>query len=159
MTFSSRSRYRILDEPLPGQLARFSTDPFWVVLALMLCGGMIGWPWFIVNALAIGSATKVREISLCVLSVALLAGYVLLLDFGYDAHWFGDRAVPYLLIGVPALKMSIGFIVYRIQARSFALYTYFGGSVTRRAGFLVLLAFAGRFSMDTHASLWKLVLS
>lgn len=159
MAFSStRTGYRILDEPLPGRLAHLSADPFWVVLGLMLGGGLIGWPWFVVNALAIGSATKRREIGLCALSLALLAGYVLLLELGYDAHWFGERAVRYLLIGLPAIKMGLGFIIYRMQARSFALYSYFGGHVNRRAGLLVLLAFAAPFGMGHHGALWKLVL-
>jgi hypothetical protein len=130
--------YRILDEPAPGKLAHLSVNPFWPMLALMLDGSWLGWPWLALNSLAIGSATQRREL------FGIAAGWSLgallvhaLLTIG-AREWIAEGWLAYVAIAVPALKLTCGYAVFRMQDRSFALYEYFGGRV--RNGMLIVAA-------------------
>src|SRR5688500_9955283 len=96
--------YHLLDEPSPGRLANLVVNPFWPVLALMLTGGIIGWPWLVLNSLAIGSATKTREIALVITSIVLVVLLLVGIAVGYEQlQLFPKGAMPYLMIGLPAL--------------------------------------------------------
>ena len=50
--------YRIGDEPRPGALARVAVDPMWPLLAVMLGGVWLSWPWFVLNGVVVGSPTR-----------------------------------------------------------------------------------------------------
>jgi len=65
--------YRIIDEPRPGPLAQIAVNPVWPFLSVMMAGGWLAWPWFALNAFAIGSARKRAE-ALTVLGATLAAG-------------------------------------------------------------------------------------
>ncbi len=132
--------YEIADEPNPseefGNLVYQPTAP---LLAAMLCGAWLAWPWFIVNALALGSPTARREIKLCLVG---LAGTVVLAlaVFGLvDAGIIESRVTLQIaLLGVTAWKLGIAYWVSTIQSRTFEVYTYYGGTVQK--AFYVLVA-------------------
>lgn len=129
--------YRILDEPSPTPMARLSVNPFWVLLGIMLGGAWLGWPWFVFNAYAIGSATRVKEAVLCgvglVGSAALAALGLALVSYGI----IDSTALPYAATVLIVWKLGIAYAVHTCQATSFELYEYFGGSA--KSGLLVAL--------------------
>jgi hypothetical protein len=152
--------YRILDEPAPGKLANLSVNPFWPILALMLGGAWVGWPWLALNSLAIGSASQRRELFAIAagwLSGALLLSALIVIDARklLDPRW-----LPYLKILIPALKLSFGYAVFHMQERSFELYEYFGGRV-RNGAFVVVAAFllTPNLFKAVGDSFWRLVLA
>src|SRR5690606_15917739 len=49
-----RMSYRIEDEPGSSALERAIVDPRWPLLASMFAGGWLAFPWFVVNAFALG---------------------------------------------------------------------------------------------------------
>jgi hypothetical protein len=130
--------YRIADEPVPGRLAGLTVNPFWPMLAAMLAGGWLALPWFVLNGVAMGSATRRREIAW---AAASLAGAVVL-AFGLVALG-GSGAVPrgalkYGAVLVIAWRLLTAYVIYSLQAVSFELHTHFGGP--SRNGALVALA-------------------
>jgi hypothetical protein len=130
--------YRILDEPTPGKLAQLSVNPFWPMLALMLGGAWVGWPWLVLNSLAIGSASQRRELGGVATGWLLGAALVRGLMYLDTSQLLDPRWLRYLVILMPALRMAFGYAVFRMQERSFALYEYYGGQV--RNGVFVLVA-------------------
>ncbi len=151
--------YRILDEPQPGAFARLVVNPFWVILTLMLGGGWIGWPWFVVNALALGSGHKLREIALVLASFAFAFSFTSGVLYAMFSDLIGVTHARYLMIAVPAAKMAFGFAVFRMQERSFALYEHFGGHDRRAAMVVLLLGIAGRVTLLRSAgTFWGVVL-
>ena len=56
-----RGGYAIADEPEASRLAHLTVRPSMPLLALMLGGAWIAWPWFALNAYAMGSPTRRRE--------------------------------------------------------------------------------------------------
>ncbi|HLV22484.1 MAG TPA: hypothetical protein VKZ49_16440 [Polyangiaceae bacterium] len=132
------AEYRIIDEPKRGGLAHLAVNPLWVFLAMMLGGAWLGWPWFVLNSFAIGSATKAREIGLV---VAGLLGAIALTWFGFylvRAGSIDGDNLAYAATALIALKLGITYFVFLPQSRSYELFQYFEGET--RQGFLIVIA-------------------
>lgn len=134
--------YRIADEPRPGPLGQLAVNPIWPLLAVMLGGTWIAWPWFALNAFAVGSPKKLREI---LWVVGGFVGTVILLvtisatlvgtGAGDDGPW-----LRYALVAVVVWKLWVSYRLYLLQARTFQIHEYFGG-VARNGMLPVLVAF------------------
>ena len=79
--------YQIADEPVETTLAAYVVNPTAPLLAAMVAGSWLSWPWFAFNAIAMGSPTKKKELTLCAIALggtALFGAIVLAL---VDAGW------------------------------------------------------------------------
>src|SRR5687768_799073 len=122
--------YRIEDEPTPGGMAKLTVNPFWPLLALMLAGGWLAWPWFVVNALAMGSSTRRKEIVVLAAGVVGLALASMALAALAASGGLPKPIIPYVVnVAFPITKLAIGYVVYAKQVRSFQLFQHFGGTV------------------------------
>lgn len=153
--------YRIEDEPSPGRLSHLAVQPLWPLLCMMLGGFLIGMAWFAVNAIAVGSPTRVRECLLALGGVvgALLIGgaWVVAMDTGYLP---GDAAAQYALLPMLVWKLGIGYAIFMMQNRSIQLYEYFGGVL--RNGVVLVVACAvlrGKIIALVPNLLWAVVAS
>ncbi len=130
--------YRIIDEPAPGALGHLTVNPLWPLLGLMLAGGWLAWPWFILNAFALGSPTRFKETSLVVLGIAGTAALAFGLFLAFEAGYLDRTSIKYAILILPVWKIGIGYYIYLIQAGSFGIYEYYGGLV--RPGIVVVIA-------------------
>ena len=131
--------YRIEDEPSPGALSHLVVHPLCPLLGFMLGGVWFGWPWFLFNSFAMGSATRRRELILAIIG---FIGTVLIV-FGLSALVVtgvvkGKVAINLLLVVVTVWKITVSYVLYLWQYRSFEVYEYYGGIV--RNGFLIAIA-------------------
>lgn len=134
-------RYHLPDEPQPGRIAHLAVNPLWPLLGSMLGGPWLGWPWFVVNGLAVGSPTRGRERALVLLGL-VGAGVLLFVVFGLTAAGLLEgMSLRFALLAVTLWKLAIAYLVYTMQARPFALYEHYGGRLRNGA----LVAFAGVF--------------
>lgn len=131
-------RYSIPDEPRPGALRQLVVEPMWPMLAAMLAGCWLAWPWFCLNAVAMGSPTARREALLCAMG---LCGNVAL---GATILWAGrvglvrdPLVLELLLLSVSGWRLGVTYVVHTLQARTFHVYEHFGGVV--RSGRVVLV--------------------
>lgn len=133
----SAKGYAILDEPQPGTLQQWTVNPLWPFFALMFAGDWLALPWFAFNAAAMGSATRRREWTL--LALALPVKVVLFLGLGmlHQQSGMPEGAIRYLVVSVTVLKLGVGYWLFHLQSRSFALYQYFEGPV--RNGVLLVV--------------------
>jgi hypothetical protein len=146
-------RYPIVDDRRPGGLERYCVDPYWVMLALLLGGAWLGWPWFVLNAFALGATSKWREIGLVGASIALSFLLVGVLLYARSARWISSQVFQYLVVVVPALKLGLGFLAFRSQEVSHAAYRYFGGDDQQGGVFVLLvLAIAARIAVHGPAN-------
>jgi hypothetical protein len=151
--------YRIADEPSPGAHAELSVNPFFILLAVMLGGVWLAWPWFLFNAFAIGSATLKREVGLV---IGGFAGSGALIWFGARLVAGGvidERALPYALLVLVVYKLAVSYALFTNQARSHQLYEYFGG--TTKNGMLVVFVglLARRTVLGALGGAWQLILA
>ena len=131
--------YRIADEPSPGALSQVAVNPLWPLLAVMLGGTWIAWPWFALNTLAVGSTTKLRELLWVgggfVGSAALVFGILASVAGGHlDAE---GLVFQYVLVGLVVWKLWVSYRLYLLQTRTFHIYEYFDGAV--RSGWIPML--------------------
>lgn len=155
--------YRIEDEPRPGALAKWAVSPFWPLLGLMLGGAWLGLPWFVFNAIAVGSPTRVREwglAGLCLLG-SLVIGAVLLqcVAAGYIQT---QAQIQYALLILVVWKLAIGYLLFMQQNATIEIYQYYGGELNRFGLPVVLVgAFVlkGMVIKWVPATLWYLVVS
>ncbi|MBI5543693.1 MAG: hypothetical protein HY901_07400, partial [Deltaproteobacteria bacterium] len=107
------TRYQILDEPAPGPLATVAVNPIWPLLGAMMGGSWLAMPWFALNALALGSPTRGREILL-----ALLGGLggnllvALLLLYAGEALGVTTAGVRYAIILPTLWKMGVAYALF-----------------------------------------------
>jgi hypothetical protein len=130
--------YRILDEPGPSALGHLVVHPMWPLLSIMFAGAWLSIPWFIVNGIALGSHSRLKELAV---AVGGLVG-VVALGFGLEQlHWrleLAQGAIPYLRLVVVLWKLGITYWLFNLQKNTFALHEYFSGKV--RNGMLVVAA-------------------
>lgn len=130
--------YRILDEPRPGAMGHLVVNPVFPLLSLMMAGAWLGVPWFIFNAFAMGSSTRRKETVLAVLVVPGTLLLFMLLGMLLHAGVLTKTSGPYAYVGLIVWKLALGYVLFNLQQRSFALHEYYGGVV--RNGALVLVA-------------------
>lgn len=119
--------YRIADEPRPTRLGQLAVRPFWPLFAVMLAGTWLSWPWFVVNAFAVGSPNRRRETLVAVLGVIGTAALIVGIIFVGRGLSEGQQTyLPLLLVG---WKLGISYWLFFLQAETFELYEYFGGTV------------------------------
>ncbi|HEX5750880.1 MAG TPA: hypothetical protein VFZ09_31940 [Archangium sp.] len=130
--------YRILDEPRPGTLGHLVVNPVFPLLSLMMGGAWLGVPWFIFNGFAMGSTTRRKETALAVLLVPMTLLLILLLGTLVRLEVLTAASAPYAGVGITVWKLAVGYVLFNLQQRGFALHEYYGGVV--RNGALVLVA-------------------
>lgn len=151
--------YRIADEPTPSGLAKLVVNPVWPLFGLMFGGAWLAWPWFALNAVALGSATRRAELwtlaAGALVSLLLAAG---LLASGATGV-LPRAALPYAFLLLTIVKLGVAYRLHAWQARSFEIYAYYGGAAQNGLPLLVL-GFLGRRLLDDLGNpLWLLVLA
>ena len=90
------------------------------------------------NAVAVGSPTRRREIALAVGGFA--GSFVLIIViFGLlAAELLTEVSVRYALLVLTVWKLAVSYWLFTLQSRSFHLFQYFGGQV--KNGLFVVIA-------------------
>lgn len=149
--------YRLIDEPSPRNLAGYVVRPYWIAVGLVLAGAWLAFPWLVLNAHALGSPTKAREMGLAVGYFVIASGlaaliYVLVL-LGLPAG-----AAPYLMGAVLIVKVTLAYWIVFLQTRTFALYEALGGAARSPAAVLLAgLLLREAILPEPTSVLWLLV--
>jgi hypothetical protein len=135
--------YQIADEPAANEgRGNFIFRPSAPLLAAMLCGSWLAFPWFAVNALALGGPTARREVRLAVLAVGGKILFAFAIYSLVDAGVIESRlALRLALLALTSFKIGFAYVLSTIQARTFNVYEYYGGTVQKTMYVIV----AGRY--------------
>lgn len=133
------AKYQLPDEPQPTAFNQYVVRPDGPLLAAMMCGAWLAWPWFVFNAYAMGSPTKRKELALCCAAIsgtgALAMVVLALMDAGVI---ISATSIQIAMLGIAAFKMAMAYYVSNVQSRTFSVYEYYGGMV--RSAFPVIVA-------------------
>ncbi|MEM9192000.1 MAG: hypothetical protein AAGF12_22695 [Myxococcota bacterium] len=152
--------YHIVDEPRAGKFSRLVVNPFWPLLALMLGGAWIAWPWFVFNGVAMGTATKLREYAL--VAVAVLSSFILglLIIALYPDAELEAEGWRWALVGLRVMKLAFAYWLFVLQERSIGLHRYFGGPVRNGVAILIAAVLLRPFVLKlVDSDLWVLVMA
>jgi hypothetical protein len=137
-------KYRLPDEPRPGALASVVVAPQWPLLVSMLAGPWLGWPWFLINAHAVGSPSKWRQTLVVACGLAGSAILVVATMLAVEAdRLHAGAGIRFALLGMVAWKLGISYWLFVGQARSVALFEYYRGVVRNGLPLVILGAFVG----------------
>lgn len=151
--------YRIDDEPLPGPLSRWSTSPYFCLLAVMLGGVWLSWPWFVFNGKAMGSPTFKREALWTVAGLVGTVCIVVVILFLAGRGVLPKPYVKYAAIAIPTWKLLVSYVLYDLQSRTFHLYEYYGGTVRNGMPVVLFGMFFGRTLLALLPSeVWRVIL-
>jgi len=151
--------YEIIDEPADSRFARLAVNPFWILLATMLGGTWLGWPWFAVNSLAIGSMHRKRELITVSLGFIVSAALAMLCLWSVRQGYLDSVTLPYAALLLLVWKLAVSYALQLWQSPGFELAVHFRGGARNGA----LLAFAGLLLraqvLRSLPDFWLLVLS
>jgi hypothetical protein len=132
--------YKLIDEPAPSALSRLAVNPVWIFLASLFGGAGLGLLWFAVNAFALGSTNKRRELAYVVVGLCGTPLTFWILGTALARGLLDESWVPYLRLLVTGFQLLIVYLLQLSQQKSYELYTLFGG--TGRNAILVVVALA-----------------
>lgn len=153
--------YVIPDEPTPTALNKYAVRPNAILLATMLCGAWLAWPWYAFNAFAIGSPTRRRELAMCLAALfgtAILVEILLaLMDFGVIVS---PTALRIFALGIAAFKMGMAYWVSLVQQRTFSVYEYYGGRIRSAAAVITIGMYLRPIIMGlVDDPIWRIIIS
>lgn len=133
--------YQIADEPVPTSLGDYVVRPNAPLIAIMMCGAWLSWPWFAFNSIAMGSPTKKKELTLIGLAFAGTAALGMLVIKLIDAGLL-PAGIPTRLaiLGIVAFKLTMTYWIAHVQQRTFHVYQYYGGKI-RAAGAVLSIGY------------------
>jgi hypothetical protein len=119
------SGYRIADEPQPSKWKSLATSPLFPLLAAMLAGQWLAWPWFILNGIAMGSPTRAKELRIILLALggSVVGAFVVLVI--PDENELGWRLAA---LALTTWKLACAMVVHNLQARTWELFQHFEGN-------------------------------
>ena len=136
--------YVIPDEARPGALRNYVVRPSAPLLASMLAGAWMAWPWFAFNSIALGSPTRRRELAMCAAAFAGTAVLAMVLIEMVRAGWLTtDTEVRLGLLVISSWKLLMSYWIDIVQSRTFHVYEYYDGPV-RTAGTALAAGFLAR---------------
>lgn len=160
----ARSSYIIDDEPVPGPaLVKYIVDPLYPLLAVMMAGVWLGWPWMLFNARALGSPHWKRQAWLLAIGLAGSTALALIIIALLDAEIITSRIhIRLALLVVTVWKLGISYKVHSLQSGTFSLYTYYHDDTTASfARRLVGLGMVLRIAVLAlfNSALWVIIVS
>jgi hypothetical protein len=138
MMSASRPTYTLVDARRPSTVSHLAVNPYFPLLALMLGGAWIGWPWFAFNAVALGSYTRAREIVVCAGAAVAVPACAWALVYLYEKGVYGNAAFPYLHLFITAIKLTAGYFVYGWQERAAQLREHYERPLRNGAGAVIV---------------------
>lgn len=151
--------YRIIDEPAPSALERAIVNPVWPLFAAMFAGSWLAFPWFVLNAFALGGRRRYADLGLALagwlLSALILVGILQLLS----DMTLTERGLPYALLAPVGVRLVVIYCLFLRQLQTFEIHTHFGGA-TRHGVFVVIAGALLRGSvMGALPGFWQAVMS
>jgi hypothetical protein len=120
--------YAIADEPHDTAWKNLVVSPSGPLLAEIVVGSWMSLPWFAINAIALGSPTKRKEIVLCVVQLIVTALLGTALLWADDRDLIESRTLlQLLLLVIVAWKLYIAHTITTIQQRVYQVYEAYGG--------------------------------
>ena len=153
--------YQIADQPHDSALREYTVAPSAPLLAHMLCGAWLAWPWFAFNAFAMGSPTRRKELAVCAagfVGTAVLAAILIAL---HDRGLLPEGApIRLAVLAVSAYKIVVSYYLHQLQSTTFEIYRYYGGPV-RNSRFIILAGYLLRGAVLglVDSDLWLIVVS
>lgn len=121
--------YAIADEPHDTAWKHLVVTPSGPLLAEIIVGSWLSLPWFVFNAVVLGSPTKRKEMLLCVVQLLVTALLGTALLWADEHELIESRTLLQLaLLVIVSWKIYIAYSLTTIQQRAYQVYELYGGT-------------------------------
>lgn len=155
---SRAASYRVIDEPGPTALERIIVNPVWPLFAAMFGGSWLGYPWFVLNSMALGGRKRFVDLGIALGGWALSAAALLVIALLANRLLLDERTLVFVPLVPMAIRMVVMYWLYLRQETTYQLYLYFGGTA-RNA--LILVFVSGVLRVQVLSGLpqfWQMLL-
>lgn len=123
--------YQIADQPTESSLRNYVVRPSVPLLAFMLGGAWLSWPWFAFNAVAMGSPTRKQEIGIVAGAFAATAALAMVLIALVERELIPVEGMPLRLaiLAIMTFKLAATYYMQTVQERTFHIYEYYKGPI------------------------------
>lgn len=129
--------YAIADEPHDTPWKHLVVNPSGPLLAEIIVGSWLSLPWFVLNAVVLGSPMKTKEILLAIIQLIVTVILGSLLLWAEDRNVIESRTLLQLaMLVIMTWKVYIAYSITTIQQRVYQVYELDGGKA-RAATFIV----------------------
>lgn len=150
--------YRIVDEPVASGLERLTVNPIWPFFGTMFAGAWLAWPWFVLNALALGGGNRRVDVAIVAGGVLATFGCVIGILTFYSRGVVSEQLLPYAMLVPLGLRVTLSYVLYLRQAGTFELYQHFGGQPRNGLPIVIVGALLRSFVLGAIGSSWALAL-
>lgn len=154
---SRSTGYRIVDEPAPAALEQLIVNPIWPLFAAMFAGPWLAYPWFVLNAFALGGRRRFEDLAIAVLGLALSAALVLGILSLLSHSMLDEQSLAYAQLLPIGARLCVVYLLFIRQEQTFELYTHFGGR-TRNALLIVVAGGLLRSQLPNVSPFWQMLL-
>ena len=120
--------YAIADEPHDTPWKNLVVSPSGPLLAEIVVGSWMSLPWFVLNAVVLGSPTKRKEILLAIIQLIVTVVLGSLLLWADDHDVIESRTLLQLsLLVITTWKIYIAHSITKVQQRAYQVYELYGG--------------------------------
>lgn len=134
--------YRIVDEPAPSKLSGLVVAPLFPLLAAMLAGQWLAWPWFVLNGIAMGSVHRRKEQVVVVVAAVVAVVWTLIVLELDRRELLSDVVARLLILALTTWKLGCATWLHQLQSPSHELFSYYGGKGLPAARAVVFLVVA-----------------
>ncbi len=123
--------YHIADQPTESSLRSYVVRPSVPLMAFMVGGAWLAWPWFAFNAVAMGSPTRKQEIGLVAGAFAATAVLAAILIALVEHHVIPVEGIGLrvAVLAIMTFKLAATYYMQTVQERTFHIYEYYKGQI------------------------------
>jgi hypothetical protein len=132
--------YRIVDEPAPTGLEQLIVNPIWPLLGSMFAGAWLAYPWFVLNAFALGGRRRWGDLAIAAAGITASALTLFVMAALLGSGFLDETTLPYAQLVPVGVRLTCFYWLFLRQEQVFGLFTYFGGQ-PRQALIVVVAAF------------------
>jgi hypothetical protein len=130
--------YRIIDEPEPSGLAHVIVNPIWPFFAAMFAGSWLAFPWFVVNAVALGGQRRNLDVAIAVGGLVLNAVILWVVAGMLTSMTLDERNYAYVQLIPTGIRLAVVYVLFQRQEQAFEIFSHFGGQP--KNGIFVVIA-------------------
>ena len=150
--------YDLADEPDRNRFNQWTVRPVFCLLAVMLGGAWLAWPWYAFNSIALGSPTRRKELlwvaggllGTCALAVSIV--------WAMESGRMSVEMLRYAIILISVVKLVAMYAIVSLQTRTFHVYEYYGGAIRNGVPLLILGALARSWILEAFEEIPFLIM-
>jgi hypothetical protein len=151
--------YRIIDEPEPSGLEQVIVNPIWPFFAAIFAGSWLAFPWFVLNAFALGGRRRFTDLGIALGGMLLNAGVLWVIAGLLTSMTMDERSYAYVQLVPMGVRLVVLYILFQRQEQAFELFRHFGGQPKNGIFIVIAGSFLRARVLSELSPYWQILLA